>query len=491
MRNLLGPALIFAALALALARLDSLLAALLVADPETWREIVAKALEVALWLAGAALFNRLTQVYFWHGLVARALGGAVPKLLVDVAATLTYFVAAAGIAVLVFERSLTGLWATSGIVGLVLGLALRNVILDIFIGLAVNFDRPYRIGDWIMVHGRRPDPEHSIIGCVTGINWRTTRLRTTHNNLVLVPNNVMGQKVVTNFMVPDPKSRFLLDFTLDFSVPQERALRVLEAALRSTPGILESPRSKVRVNTVSEIGVEYRMRYWILPAATSPNKMRHRVIQSVLEHLRTAGLTLAYPKHDVYHQEMPARQLAGTSLTDRRTLLAAVPLFAALSDDELTALAEQARRQVVRAGERVIRRGESGDSLFVLMEGLLEVSIAVDGQAEETTVAQILPGRFFGEASLLTGEPRSATVTAATDAVVYEVTRDSLEPMIGGRPEIAAEMGRALAIYQLRDAQVRSDLDREEWEDRIHSASERIFHKMKQFFTKWRPGESS
>ncbi len=484
LRRVLPPLALFAGLALLLVKLDRVLAALPVARPEAFRGGLVTALEVALWLVGAALVNRLAEHYFWPGL-GRALGGAVPKLLVDVAAILTYLAAAGCIAVLVFDRSLAGLWATSGIIGLVLGLALRNVILDVFIGLAVNFDRPYRIGDWIMIHGRRPDPESSVIGCVTGINWRTTRLRTTHNNLVLVPNNIMGQKIVTNFMVPDPKSRLELIFTLDFSVPPERALRVLEAALLSTPGILETPRSKVRITAVSEVGVEYKMRYWILPAATSPSKMRHRVLGSVLEHLRMAGMTLAYPKQDIYHEAMPARHLEGASVEDRRTLLAAVPLFAELQAAELTTLAETARRRFFRAGESLIRRGEPGDSMFALMEGLLDVRIAVEGRLDETSVGAILPGRFFGEMSLLTGEPRTATVTASTDVVVYEVTRESLEPLIRQRPELAEEMGRALAVHELRDARTRDDLSREEQENQLRSAADRILAKMKQLFASW------
>ncbi len=234
-------------------------------------------IQAGLWLAGATLFNRLLNHFLWQGLIARALGTPPPRLLVDVGALLVYFFAIAGIVAFVFKRPVTGLWATSGLVGLVLGLALRNIILDIFMGLAINVDRPYQVGDWIMIHGRRVFPEENVIGCVKDINWRTTRIRTTDNNMVMVPNSVIGSKVVTNFTVPDEKSRFELVFCLDFSVPPEKALRVLEAAVITARGLLQVPRSKARITGVSELGVEYKIRYWILPAETSPNKARHFV----------------------------------------------------------------------------------------------------------------------------------------------------------------------------------------------------------------------
>jgi hypothetical protein len=138
-------------------------------------------LQIGIWLTSAFLLNRLIGVFFWDLMVAKALDGPVPRLLKDVLGILIYLVAFSGIVKFVFEQPVTGIWATSGAVGIVVGFSLRSMILDIASGLAVNIDRPYRIGDWIMLHERQP--ELRIVGCVQQINWRTTRLRTTKNNL--------------------------------------------------------------------------------------------------------------------------------------------------------------------------------------------------------------------------------------------------------------------------------------------------------------------
>ncbi|MEL0120460.1 MAG: mechanosensitive ion channel domain-containing protein, partial [Opitutae bacterium] len=83
-------------------------------------------------------------------------------------------------------RSITGILATSGVASIIIGLALRNVILDMFIGLAIHVERPFKIGDWVQVHRNRR--ETHIVAKVIEINWRTTRLKTTHNNMIVVPN---------------------------------------------------------------------------------------------------------------------------------------------------------------------------------------------------------------------------------------------------------------------------------------------------------------
>ena len=235
--------------------------------------IAGYAVKVGIWLTSAFFVNRLLSVFFWEMGVERAIGQPVPRLVKDILALLIFLVALSGIISFVFHQPVTGLWATSGAVGLVVGFALRSMILDVFSGLAFNIDRSYRIGDWVQLHGRQLNLH--IVGRIEEINWRTTRLRTTANNMVVVPNSIMGQTIVTNFMTPEPESRLELFFTLDFSVPTERALRVIGAAIKAISGPggpLEEKPAKVRVNGVSSVGVEYCVRYWILPSDVSPRK---------------------------------------------------------------------------------------------------------------------------------------------------------------------------------------------------------------------------
>lgn len=427
---------------------DDLISQLGVEVLDTTISVLRYGLLVGLWLALAWLCVRLIDVFFWQGLVAGRLGGAVPKLLKDVVAVIVFVVAITGILGVVFDLDVTGLWATSGVLTVVIGFAIQNMIADVFSGIALNIDRPFRIGEWITVHHRGIEP---ITGRIEEINWRSTRLWRTDGNLVVIPNNILGSTLLTNLSRPDQKSRFKLRFCLDFHVPSERALRILTAGARAARGPLADPAPKVRVNGVTKWGVEYELRYWLNPAEVSPSKGRHAVSTAVLEHLHHAGLTLAYEKQDLYVAAMPPRQL--DTHADKSEIVGRVDLFSALDGDDLAFLSDQLHEMKFLADGAVVRAGDDGDSMYILVEGLLHVFAPSDDGGPDVLVAQLEPGSFFGEMSLLTGEPRSATVRAATDCVTYEITKEHLTRLFDRRPEIAEQITEIVAERRLRTAE--------------------------------------
>ena len=173
----------------------------------------------------------------------------------DVTALCIFGVSVVGVMATVFDQSVTGIWATSGALSVVIGIALRNVILDVFIGLSMHIEKSFQIGDWVMVHQNRK--ETHIVGQVFEINWRTTRLKTTAKNMVVVPNSRMGEAILTNYMQPKPHFRIDLNFILDYAVSPERAIRVLMAgvsALVDNKRILGDPAPEVRLDAASQSG---------------------------------------------------------------------------------------------------------------------------------------------------------------------------------------------------------------------------------------------
>ena len=103
--------------------------------------------------------------------------------------------------------------------------------------------------------------------------------------------------------------------------------------------------------------------------------------------------------------------------------------------------------------------------MYILVEGLLFVYADFDGTGKTTQVGRLTPGQFFGEMSLLTGEPRSATIEAATSAVVYEVTKRDLETLIEARPEIAETITQVVAQRRTRNLKARDQLGKKNQEE--------------------------
>ena len=426
---------------------ENLLSQLGVEVVDNTLKILRYALLSGLWISLAWLCVRLIDLFIWQAIVERHMGEPVPKLLKDVVAVVVFGLAASGILGVVFDFDVTGIWATSGVLTVVIGFAIQSMIADVFSGIALNIDRPFKIGEWVTLHPRGVE---SITGRVDEINWRSTRIVKTDGNMVVLPNNLVGISMLTNLSRPAEISRFKQRFCLDFDVPTERALRILSAGARSAKGPLTDPMPKARVNGTTKWGVEYEIRYWLNPADVSPAKGRHNVASSVMEHLHQAGISLAHEKLDVFHAPMPPRSLDVES--DRTTLIGRVELFSALQNEDLSLLASQMLKRTFTSGSDVVRIDDSGDSMYVLVEGLLQVFVPGSTPAQEMMVAQLIPGQFFGEMSLLTGEPRTATVRAATDAVMYEINKDHLTRLLEQRPEIAEELTRVVAERKVRTA---------------------------------------
>jgi CRP-like cAMP-binding protein len=122
------------------------------------------------------------------------------------------------------------------------------------------------------------------------------------------------------------------------------------------------------------------------------------------------------------------------STADFEALLADVPILQMLSADDLRALALVARPLLAMPGERIILQGSSGDSLFVVADGDVEVMLRREGGID-TSVDRMGRGAVFGEMALLTGERRTATVRAVDTALVFEIGKQQYEPLLQRHPE--------------------------------------------------------
>lgn len=455
------------------------------------RDTLPYVFQTGIWLSLAYLANRVVGLLFWDPIHRRV---PVPRLLRDVTALLIYIIAITGIVGVVFGRPIGPFWAASGVGAIVIGLALRNVILDVFIGLAVNFDRPFGIGDYIKM-GTGTGVTAGPSGRVVELNWRTTRLLTGDGNLVIIPNGRLGELIVTNFSRPEPVGEFEVPIFVDFDVSSERALRVLNGAACSvagTTGILEDPAPKARLRGVSAQGVEYRIKYFLDPRLAGPAKARHEVLRAVLDQLHRAGLQPAAPSQDVYHAPMPPRTLNAGSAHDRSRLLERVELFQGLSAAERAELSEQMHERVVKENVTLIRRGDAGDSMFVLCEGLLDVRLTMDGSEKETRIGRLQAGMFFGEMSLLTGEARSATVVTVTDVLVFEIAKEHIARLITRRPELAKELAETVAARKLRTSDALRNASAAAPAAEVGSLATQILGKMLAFFgVKPRPSLSA
>jgi CRP-like cAMP-binding protein len=156
-----------------------------------------------------------------------------------------------------------------------------------------------------------------------------------------------------------------------------------------------------------------------------------------------------------------------------------VELFRPLDDAELDHLADTLVPAPFTRGEILTKQGAEAHWLYIIVEGEVAVRISKDGH--ETEVARMGEGSFFGEMSLMTGEPRSATVVALTDVECFRLDQTSFKELVQNRPEIARPMAAILAERRANLARVQGDLDAEARMKRIATDGDALFTRMRSF----------
>jgi small-conductance mechanosensitive channel/CRP-like cAMP-binding protein len=370
-----------------------------------------------------------------YDLVATRFG--VPRLLRDVTTAI------AGAVVLVWLLSRSGvnllqLVTTSAILTAVIGLALQDTIGNIIAGIAVQFDSAVSIGDWIRIDERTT-------GRVREIRWRSTMIETKNGDQLLFPNALINRSMVTRFNHSGLEHRQMIYFHAHYRHPPNRVIAVALGALQDVPNVSRRTPVECFLFSFDDHGVRYVVRYRLVdfgPDTATDSEVQKRIWYA----LNRAEIEIPYPTHNVFVTSVAAdrdQQVHERDLRRRLRALARIPLFVPLNDEERSVLAEGLRFLPFARGEIILRQGEAGDSLYVVRDGSVSIRLAIEGAHKE--IATLSDGEFFGEMSLLTGEPRRATVTALEDTECYVIDRALFERVLKRNPQLADAIGHLLA----------------------------------------------
>jgi small-conductance mechanosensitive channel/CRP-like cAMP-binding protein len=394
-------------------------------------EDVARVFGVLWWLILGFIALVTLERFVWRGLDAREV--AVPKLLKDVIRALVAILSLFGVISAAFDQPLTGLLAASGVLAVVIGFAMQSTLADLFSGIAINIERPYRVGHWIQI-------DNALTGQVVEINWRATRLRTADGNTVVMPNSKLAAAQIVNYDEPVPRYRTAIQVPLDARIPPGVAKNALVAAALKSMRVLSDPPPFVETKELRDSSVLYEVRYWI-DSYEDDTLVRDEVATSIWYALDAAGISPGQPLR------------TDPGLAER--VLEHVDLLREIAPEMRARAAAAARRENFHAGDEVVRQGDPDRSLFVVARGVFEV--AIDTPAGRKTVARLGPGDFFGEMSLLTGAPRSAHVTALCDTLALEISAEALTPVLQANPEFARRLGEiVLERRQMNDETLRA-----------------------------------
>lgn len=388
-----------------------------------------------------AFWERLVEAGWWLSAArgAIALMRLVVKLehrpretqiISDLVAGAIYIATGLAIVDFVFAVPIGGLLATSGIIAIVLGLALQSTLADVFSGIAVGLERPYRAGDLIWVEGE-------IEGQVVQVTWRSTQIATGQNNIAIVPNSVMAKARIINRSRPSLVRGGTVTVRLDPAIPPENCEAALIAAARSCPMLLATPAPEAACTGLNGDGCSYQLNFSVASSSLL-TKAQDQLLTAMHRHLRAAGIALTVAGQTT----LPAPPAPTPA-----EMLKHSELFGKIEPEQRDLLASHFETINLQTGETLIRQGAAPDALYILAHGAVAVTIA-DPPGPPRVVNHMRPGESLGAIGLITGANYAATATALTPVKAYRLDKDALAEAIRAQPalvkglEVLAQRGQ-------------------------------------------------
>ena len=346
---------------------------------------------------------------------------AIPNIVQD-AVIVGLFVLAGTL--LMQEKFLT----TSAVGAVVVGFALQDTLGNAFSGLAIQVEKPFHVGQWIRVG------EH--VGRVEEITWRATKLRTKATNFVIVPNSTIAKEAIVNYAEPVIPTRLEVEVGASYEATPELVKTALRESLANAALVLQKPAPDALLVDFGASAITYRVRFWIEDFARDQDacdQVRTNIFYSFKRH----GIEIPYPIQVEYSRDWAPARAPGLT-AEFAALLGSSPLFCALDENDRLACAALGDERLYTKGETIVREGDAGGSMFVIVSGQADVVIAGG------LVRSLGVGDFFGEMSMLTGERRAATVVAAQACRLMELKSDAFRSFVIAKPGVFEAMEPAV-----------------------------------------------
>lgn len=427
-----------------------------------------RVIKIVLWFALVVGFIRfLNAVIFGHALRSGSsyeVASLIRNIIIVIIYIISFF--------LIFQSQypkidLTALFTGSTIIGIVVALALQDTLGNLFAGLALQADAPFQIGDVVNIANKGT-------GVVENITWRGVKIRTFQNKLLIIGNSVLGKETIEVAPKNNLNARLVFFSTL-YTASPTKTIQLIREAVRQVENVSPKIRPIVRIRNLGDSGIEWEIKYW-LDDYSKYNTTDALVRQRVWYAFRREDIHFAYPTRTLYIEKDATLE---TIIETENTIYERIKeadIFAPLSEEETERIADAAHLRVFAPDEAIVQKDQPGGSMFIVHKGSVEIQ-TVDDAGEKQSIGILREGDVFGEMSLLTGEPRSATVVARDEAQVLQIGKHCLKPILNENPNLINLLSK---IVEER----RAMLDEKEHHDKAKAAANEktVLKSIRKFF---------
>ncbi len=396
-----------------------------------------KIVETLAWVALIAVTVSFANVLLFTGARPQSWQAEMPKLFRDLVRLFLIAIGAALVLREVFGQDLGGLVTALGLGGVVVGFALQDTLGNLISGMALLFERPFQVGDWLEIDGNK--------GKVTEVNWRSVHIVTRELEMLVVPNSVLSQAVIRNYNRPQPGHVEPVDIGFSYNDPPNKVKQVMRETALGTNGVLDHPVPVIQTISYDDFAITYRVRLFLEDYRLVPT-IRDEFVTRIWYAAKRNNLSIPFPIRDVYHHHVP--KVGPDELLQRlASYMKSLPAMAMVGDDVLEEIANQASFSHFGKGESPIVQGQQGVKLHFVLAGSA-IAFFQDPKGKKYTIAEMTRGDFFGYSAVLANEPTPMTVTATEDLEVLILEVEAVQEMLNRAPRFAQQMGAVIGDRQ-------------------------------------------
>lgn len=338
----------------------------------------------------------------------------------------------------VYHYPISGLLAGSGVAAAILAFAMQDLIGSILSGIAIEIGKPFKAGDWLIFEDHHAE--------VIEVNWRSTRLRTTDDVYLDVPNKMIVGRTIINLSYPTKRHAMRFLIGVDYSALPNQVKDVIIRAALNSKGVLPVPPPKVFLKEFADSAITYEIKFWMDDHALL-NDIMDAVKTNIWYALHRHKIKIPYPVRTVQIERSASKPPGLPEHT--KVALRKNSFMQCMNEAQIGRLFSSAHFCRFGRDEKIVEQGEKGDSMFALIHGTAEVY--VHHQGAPTQVATLHAGDCFGEMSLLTGEARTATVVATTDCEVLEFAKPVVAEILQANPDLFERLSELLAKRRMEN----------------------------------------
>lgn len=421
-------------------------------------------LDLLILLLGLIFSVRFTSFLLFDFLFSHKQAIKYPRLIKDLVVILLYVIGLLLIAKHYFNIRVTEVLASAAVLTVVAGFALQDILGDLFSGIALNLEESLKSGDWVKFG--------EFDGRIEQLRWRSIKIKTVDNVLVVIPNQIASREAMRNFGHAGESFALHTVIGVSYKNSPDLVIKTLLEVLGSIDIILKDPAPQVTVLSFDDFSIAYDAKYYIRDYSQK-NIIHSEINRKTWYAFKRNNIEIPFPIRDVY-----IKKAAEDGVTDEDIVatLKSNEVLGTIDEEQLRNLLVGIEINVYARGELLIREGETGRCFYHILSG--EVEILKNNKVLNTLGAN----DYFGEGSLFTGDKTTADVRVSKECRVLMISPERFKETVKMNHRMAKKLSEVIARRQAG----RKEFDDKESEAKrleIKKETESIFLRIKKYFS--------